>query len=123
MTLKDRAAAWWFAWKWVVLVGLLFIGSACLNVWQWKRAITAPLRAEIAGQKEALETSQKLEESAARRADKLQAAADIAAGQLQQADRDYRRAVATRPLDAKCAPGQERIDAVNKMLGSAEPKP
>lgn len=119
MILNDRVAAWWAAWKWVALLVLALAASGWLNVWQWKRAITAPYRAQIADKDAALNTSQQLLESANRRADVLNQAADVAAGALQQADKDYRRAVATRPLDARCAPEQGRVDAVNKALGQS----
>lgn len=117
--LQGRLSGWWSAWKYVVVLALLLLASIAVNVWQWKRAITAPLRAEVAGLEEAAKTSLELTSAANERERKLLAAADIATGQLSQAGTDYRRAVRNRPLEApQCAPGQERMDAVNKALGT-----
>lgn len=119
MSLREKAAAWWAVWQWVILVLLLLTASIALNVWQWKRAITAPYRAEIAGKDRALDDSAALLASARERAEMLDAAAERATGRINAAGKAYDRAAKQRPLtDSKCAPGHARMDAVNEALGA-----
>lgn len=99
-----------------ILLGLSLWGNGC----QYKRSITAPLRAESAALKDAADKSLQLANDGQERERKLLEAAEVAAGQLSGAGKDYRRAVANRPLDAHCAPGLERMDATNKALGQRQ---
>jgi len=116
--MNARLAAWWAAWKWVAILALACLLLASLNVWQWKRAITAPLRAENA---ELTETLRRVEKIAGQRntddAELLGELRAIAA-RGQQVRTVYREAAAAAPLPADCAPGQGRIDAVNRALGA-----
>lgn len=118
---QGRLSGWWSAWKYVVILALLLGLSAWLNVWQWKRAITAPLRAANAELEAAAATSLQLAQDGQTRERKLLDAADITAGTLQQAGKEYRQAIANRPLAPQCAPGPQRVAAVNAALGSSEP--
>jgi hypothetical protein len=117
-TLSARASAFWLAWKWVLLLLVLLGLSVWLNVHQWKQAITAPLRAEVATKDQALDTAVDLLQDGRKSEQRLMAAMDTASGQLEGAARDYRQAAKNRPLDPGCAPGRGRVDSVNRMLGA-----
>lgn len=94
-------------------------GSVALNYWQHRRAITAPLRADLAAAKDALDDSAALQASTRESADRLLDAAEAVTQQLGTAGMQYRRAVRDRPItDPQCAPGQARVDAVNHALGA-----
>jgi len=117
-TIGSRIAAWWGAWQYVVMLALLLLASLAGNVWQWKRALTAPLRAEVAGLKQAQEDTRDLLTDSRASATRLQAAADKAANQLSKAGKAYGAAVRATPLTTtECAPGQGRMDATNQALG------
>lgn len=123
MSIRDRLAAWWSAWQFVVYLAGLLALSVALNVWQWKRAITAPLRAEVADKTQALDTSEQLLSDAQKAAQDLARAARAASDQLDASRRDYAAAAKARPLnDPQCAPGQARVDATNRALGGALPE-
>ena len=117
-TLRDRASAFWLAWKWVLLLLVLLGLSVWLNVHQWKQAITAPLRAEVKAKDQALATSQGLLADMQQSAARLEKAGAVVATNLSQASRDFRRAAAERPLTEGCAPGPGRINSVNRALGA-----
>lgn len=120
MSLRDRAAAWWSAWKWVVILAIALAASGWVNVWQWKRAITAPLREQVASKDEALKTSAALLQDVQASTRRLLSAQDRVAGNLATAARSYEQAAAERPLAPNCAPGQHRMDSVNRALGAPE---
>lgn len=115
---QGRLSGWWAAWQYVVILLLLLGASIALNIWQLKRAITAPLRAENKALQEAQRIALELTNEGQARERKLLSAADMTAGTLQQAGDAYRQATADRPLAPQCAPGPARVDAVNKALGS-----
>jgi hypothetical protein len=117
-TLSARASAFWLAWKWVLLLLVLLGLSVWLNVHQWKQAITAPLRAEVAAKDQALDTATDLLQDGRKSEQRLLAAMDKASGQLEGASATYRQAAKNRPLDPVCAPGRGRVDSVNRMLGA-----
>lgn len=117
MSIGARAAAWWSAWKWVAILALLLGLSLWGNGCQYKRSVQAEHRAEMAGLKEAAEQSLSLAIEGQKRERIWIAAADTFAGTMAQATKDYERAVLERPLAVQCAPGQARMDAVNKALG------
>lgn len=119
MSLRTRIAAWWSAWQFVVYLAAALAASVALNVYQWKRAITAPLRDQVAQQEKALDTSEQLLADAQDAAADLARAARAAAANLDGARRDYAAAAKARPLDnPQCAPGQARVDAANRALGA-----
>lgn len=123
LNLAARASTWWAKWKIVFWLVLALAGSAWLNVHQWKKAITAPLRAENAGLREAADTSADLLADAHARADLLADASERAAANLTEASDDYRGAARARPItDPRCAPGSGRQDAVNRALGAQPPE-
>lgn len=117
MTIRAKAAAIWASAQYLVILAVLLAVSITINFWQLKRAWTAPLRAENKALSDAQRTAEQLITDGQAREQKLLDAADTVAGTMQQAGKDYRRAIAQRPLAAQCAPGQERMDAVNKALG------
>lgn len=114
--LRDRAAAWWSAWQFVVYISLGLLLSLAANVWQWKRAITAPLRAENKAQAEALGTIRVLAKRRTR--DDIELVGDLE--KIVERGRTtrtvYLKAAKATPLPQQCAPGQARIDAVNQGL-------
>lgn len=113
-----RLSAWWAAWKVVAILSAALAGSLYLNYWQHRRAITAPLRDQIAGLEGALEDSQALQKAVRDSTTRLDNAAVAAARTLDSAARNYRKAASERPLEPQCAPGQGRVDAVNRALGA-----
>jgi len=93
--------------------------SLSLNYWQHRRAITAPLRDQVHGLERALDDSAAIQADVRASAQRLATAANAAATQLEGGARDYRAARAARPMtDPQCAPGQARMDAVNRALGA-----
>lgn len=124
--LKDRIAGWWSAWKYVAILGVLLAGSMALNLHLYVskkvELATAPLKDEIAGQRRAAADSEALLASSAASAQAAAAAASRAARNFSGAVNDFRRAAAQRPLPPQCAPGQARVDAVNRALGAPQEK-
>lgn len=115
---RARFASWLGAWKYVLILLALLIASAWLNVWQWKQAITAPLRGENASLKAAAATSAALLKDGQEREFHLIQAASAAATLLDGAKDDYNAAIALKPLTSpECAPGKARVSAVNRALG------
>lgn len=124
MPVSSRLAAWWSAWKWVAILILLLVLSLWFNLLQWRQAAVAPLRDEIAAKDQALELSAELLASAHERVRVLDQAADTVAARLGQAGRDYRAATRARPItDPACAPGAQRVDAINRALGAEQVTP
>lgn len=119
MAIGASLSAWWSAWKFVVLLAAALAGSLYLNYWQHRLAITAPLRDQVAGLEGALEDSQALHQAVRESTARLTTAASDTQQVLRGAARDYRKAVADRPMtNPECAPGQARVDAVNRALGA-----
>ena len=122
MSIKTVASAWGLAWKWVAILAFLLALSLWGNGCQYKRSLLAPLKAENTALKEARDQSLALATEGQKRERVLLAAADIVAGTLGQAGKEYRQAARDRPLSVQCAPGQARVDAVNKALGQPQAK-
>lgn len=124
--LSDRLAGWWSAWKYVAILGLLLGGSAWLNVHQYvsgKVALaTAPLKDRVTGLEHAQQTAANLISDGQRRERALLAAMDTAEQRARQAGRAYSAAAAKQPLPIQCAPGEARMDAVNRALGAQPEK-
>lgn len=117
--LAARLSAWWATWKAAVVLGAALAGSLYLNYWQHRRAITAPLRYQVHGLERALDDSQALQAAVRDSAERLAAAADTTTRALNGAAQDYRAALRARPItNPECAPGQDRVDAVNRALGA-----
>lgn len=117
MTIAAKLGAWWAAWKWVAILGVLLLASAWLNVVQYgnRRAAEAQARAEA--------LSDTLKITAAIAGDAKADSALLLKRLEGIADRGervrtvYRAAAAAQPLPANCAPGQARVDAINQALG------
>lgn len=113
-------AAWWARWRVVFWLCAVIAGLAALNVWQWKRAITAPLRGQVAGLEQALEDSEQINVDVKKSTGELIAAADATARRLLAAGKGYDAAARSHPLTPdNCGPGQGRVDATNHALGSS----
>lgn len=111
-------AKWWATWRHVVMLALLLLASLAGNAWQAYRALTAPLRADNAAMTRSLDQIKQI--AAGRNRD--DAALLTTLGQIaergQRVRIEYRAAAAADPLAEQCAPGQRRIDAVNRALGA-----
>lgn len=119
MTIQSSIAAWWSAWKWILILAAALGLSVWGNLVQWRNAATAPLRDEKLQLERAIEDAAAILSDNAASAARYRAAAEQAAAQLSAAGTDYREAARNRPLtDYQCAPGQGRVDAVNRALGA-----
>lgn len=121
-SLRARAAGWWSAWKYVAILGLLLGGSAWLNVHQYvsgKVALaTAPLKDRVSGLEQVQRTQAGLIADGQKRERGLLDAMDASAATARAAAATFRRASSAQPLPIQCAPGQARVDAVNRALGA-----
>lgn len=126
LALRDRFRGWWSAWKYVAILALLLVGSMVLNLHLYVskkvELATAPLKDEIAGQRRAADDSAALLASSQQAAEVLGAAARRATANLSAAGDAYRAAARARPLPPQCAPGQARVDAVNRAFGAPQEK-
>jgi hypothetical protein len=123
VSIGDRVAGWWSAWKYVAILAVLLGLSVWGNLEQWKRAGSAAARADAAGLRQALEDSEQIRADNDASAKRLRDAADKAAERMAGAGKAYADAMRDRPLnDPQCAPGSARVDAVNQALGSADTK-
>lgn len=116
MKLRARAAAWWSAWQFVAYLSLGLLLSLAANLWQLKRAITAPLRAENKAMADSLGTISALAKRRTRDDTHLLGQLEQIAERGQQTRTIYLKAAKATPLPQQCAPGQARIDAVNQGL-------
>lgn len=105
----------------VLIVVPALVLSLGLNVWQWRRAETASLRLENRALGAALTTVNGLAKDAARDNTALLSELDALVERGRVTRTVYHRAAAQAPLPAQCAPGAERIQAVNQGLGPSEP--
>lgn len=120
MALRDRIAAWWSAWQFVVYLAIALGLSLYGNYWQWKRAITANLRAENADLTKTVDTVRAIASGAQADQTKL---LDRLAAIAERGERQrivYRQAAAASPLDANCAPGAARMEAVNAGIPASK---
>jgi len=115
--IASRIGAFWLAWKWVLLLLVALAASLYMNYRQHVAAITAPLRADLQSARRGLALSGVLQAEARDAGDQLRTDVAAARATLQGAGRQYRAAVARAPLAEACAPGADRVDAVNIMLG------
>lgn len=117
MTLKQRIAAFWLAWKWVLILSAALAASLWGNWHQFKRALTANLRLENKALTAALDVTTRMANARLRDDTQLMTDLEAIAARGQRVRVVYRQAAAAKPLPAQCAPGQARIDAVNRGLG------
>lgn len=122
MSITSRLSAWWSAWQFVVYLALALAASLYGNYIQFRHAIEAPLKRAVASKDKALDDSAALLANTQARADMLDKSAARAAANLDASSNDYRAAARTRPLAPNCAPGQARVDAVNRALGAQQEK-
>lgn len=112
-----RLSAWWTMTQWyVVLVGII-AALAWLNVHQWKASIRQKDRAEISALNDAIAKVNGLAERKVEDDAKTQKRLADIADQSEEALRRYSRAASQKPLPPECAPGPERVDAINAGLG------
>ncbi|MEI2453843.1 hypothetical protein [Lysobacter firmicutimachus] len=111
------------AGRWAVILALGLLASLSLNLWQWERARTAQLRIENRALGAALTTVQALATDATRDNKALLAELDALIERGRTTRAVYRHAATQAPLHAQCAPGAERIQAVNQGLGPSESSP
>lgn len=115
----QRVGAWLSAWQYVLWLLALLVLSVGLNVWQWKRAIRAADRIELAAKSQALEDAEAVNAEMRRLAWDLIKAGDLNVGMFNQASKNYQAAVAKAPLtNLNCAPGTGRMEATNRALGA-----
>jgi hypothetical protein len=119
-SISARIAAWWSAWQFIVYLGLALALSLYGNYWQFKRAITANLRADNKALTETLDAvrgiaRQKVGDDAINY-DELRRIVERG----RQTRIVYRQAAAAAPLPAQCAPGAARMDAVNAGIPRPE---
>ena len=111
--LESRLAAWWSAWKYVAIRGLLLIVSAALNLRQWSdhRAYKATQAAELkaAAYKAGLQVTAAIATAKQKDDPKLVEAVGRIEARVNKLSGQKRPA----PLPAQCAPGKARMDAVN----------
>ena len=110
---ESRLSAWWSAWKYVAILGLLLCLSVALNLRQWSdhrgyvRAQAAELKAAAA--QAGLKVAAVIATQKAKDDPKLQASVDRIEARVNKLSGQKRPA----PLPAQCAPGKVRMDAVN----------
>lgn len=111
--MKLSLSAWWSAWKYVAILGLLFVLSVGLNLRQWSdhrgyvRAQAAELKAAAA--QAGLKVAAVIATQKAKDDPKLMEAVDRIESRVNKLANQKRPA----PLPIQCAPGQQRMDAVN----------
>ena len=117
MTIAARLSAWWAAWKWVAILGVLLLASAWLNVVQYgnRRAAAEQARAETLA--DTLKITSAIAGDAKADSEQLLKRLEAIADRGQRVKNIYRAAAAAEPLPANCAPGQARVDAINQALG------
>lgn len=105
--------SWWLAWRYVAILGLLLALSIGLNLRQWAdhRAEQKARAAEL--QAAAYKAGLQVTASIAKQKQKDDPALIEAVGRIEA--RVEKLQGATRPpaLPANCAPGKQRMDAVN----------
>ncbi|MGO1073591.1 hypothetical protein [Lysobacter sp. CA199] len=109
------------AGRWTLVLALALLASLSLNLWQWERARTAPLRIENRTLGAALTTVQALATDATRDNKALLIELDALVERGRATRTVYRHAASQAPLPTQCAPGAARIQAVNQGLGPSEP--
>lgn len=109
------------AGRWALILALALLARLSLNLWQWERARTAPLRIENRALGAALTTVQALATDATHDNKALLVELDTLIERGRTTRTVYRQAATRSPLPAQCVPGAERIHAINQGLGPSEP--
>ena len=120
-TIGQQLGAFWLAWKWVVILLALLVASLYFNYRQHMAPASAPIRAELEAARNGLALSGVLLADTRAAGDALRADVASARQTLTTAGTNYRRAVRSAPLvNPACAPGVDRVRAVNQMLGAPD---
>lgn len=120
-TISARLSAFWLAWKWVVILSIALGLSLWGNWTQLKRGMTADLRLENKDLRDAVTAYSRIASERTRDDAALLAKLDLIHGTTRSHFRAYTSAAQRKPLAANCAPGAERVDAVNRALGPLTP--
>lgn len=123
MALADRWAAWWAAWKWVLLLAALLAMSVWLNVHQYGSRREAAAEGRSKAYAQALTETSAIAKQASKDSDQLLDRLEQIAARGERTRVVYRDAAAAQPLAENCAPGQARVDAINAGLGPQSEKP
>lgn len=123
MALADRWAAWWAAWKWVLLLAALLAMSVWLNVHQYGSRREAAAEGRSRAYAQALTETAGIANQASKDSDQLLDRLEQIAERGERTRVVYRDAAAAQPLAENCAPGKARIDAINAGLGPQSEKP
>lgn len=130
-TWRDRLSAFWLAWKYVAVAVLLLAISLTGNALQWsnhyayKQTVKAN-QAKAYAQAESAQLNKILDavrDVGSWKASDDQELMDQLASIKQQRSThtvEYRQQTVIQPLPANCAPGQGRVDAINRALGPQE---
>lgn len=111
---ESRISAWWSAWKYVAILGLLLVVSVGVNLRQWSdhrgyvRAQAAELKAAAA--QAGLKVAVVIATQKAKDDPKLQNAVSRIEARVNKIASQQRPPV----LPIQCAPGKVRMDAVNE---------
>lgn len=106
-------SAWWSAWKYIAILGLMLVASVALNLRQWsdhrayKKAQAAELQA--AAYKAGLQVTAAIATAKQKDDPKLVEAVNRIDARVSRLTNQKR----PPPLAANCAPGKVRMDAVN----------
>jgi len=113
MSLRDRAAGWLSAWKWVLILLLLLAASVWLNLVQWRGRAVAKSEARAETMADVARANATIARESYSDARELVRDIAIVAERGRTERVVYRQAKVDRPLAQNCAPGQARMDAVN----------
>lgn len=111
--MRSKLSAWWSAWKYVAILGLLLIVSVGLNLRQWSdhrgyvRAQAAELKAAAA------QAGLKVAAGIAKQKQKDDPALIEAVGRIEARVNNLANQKRPPVLPPQCAPGKARMDAVN----------
>lgn len=105
--------AWWSAWKYVAILGLIASVSLWGNLHQYgtRRAAVEKARADVLA--DTLKVTAGIARDRTKDDATLLATVQAIADQRVKTQVIYTKAADARPLAANCAPGQQRMDAVN----------
>lgn len=119
--ISTRIAAFWAAWKFVVILASVLALSLYTNYRQWRRAIEAPLKAENKALTDWVNTSTQIANERATESATLFERLEVIDQWTSRGITVYQKAANAAPLAPNCAPGQARVDAVNELLGPQSP--
>lgn len=110
---ESRLAAWWSAWKYVAILFALLVASVALNLHQWRAKAVAKSEARAQTLADVVKVTAGIARDNLADARELAGAVAIIAERGRTERVVYRNVAAKAPLAPNCAPGKERMDAVN----------